>query len=97
MKKLTINTENLSEEKLEYLIQFLKDCEYQYYVIGVKQEMLQNLGYFICNDSGEHEQILDKLLSYKGDSNNLSEIIPELILWQEVENWSYRDLIGAIQ
>lgn len=97
MKKLTINTENLSEEKLEYLIQFLKDCEYQYYGIGAKQEMLQNLRYFICNDSGEHEQILDKLLSYKGDSDNLSEIVPELVLWQEVENWSYRDLIGAIQ
>ncbi len=97
MKNIIINTENIGDERLEYLIQFLKDCEYEYYGLGIREEMLQNLGYFICNDESEHGNILDKLLSYKGKGHDLSKIVPELVLWGEVEGLSYNGLMGAIQ
>jgi hypothetical protein len=66
-------------------------------VIDKRTEMLDSLGFYISNDQSELPGILDKLLSCKDTDADLEEICPELILWQNVENWTYNDLMGAIQ
>lgn len=65
-------------------------------VIDKRSEMLDNLGFYISNDQSELPGILDKLLAYDEEDGDLVEICPELILWQNVESWTYMDLIGAI-
>ena len=61
-----------------------------------KDEMLDHLGYYICNDQEELPAILDTLLAYNGDSTDLDEICPDLVLWEKVENWDYSQLMAAI-
>jgi hypothetical protein len=58
--------------------------------------MLYSLAYYLVNDSEDLPEILDTLLAYNGDSNDLSVICPKLVLWQNVEGWSFNDLMGAI-
>jgi len=65
-------------------------------VITERDEMLDSLGFYAINDSTELPAILDKLLAAKDTDADLDEIVPELELWQNVENWSYNDLMGAI-
>ena len=65
-------------------------------VIDERAEMLDSLGFYAINDSGELPAILDKLLAAKDTDADLDTICPELELWQNVENWTYNDLIGAI-
>jgi hypothetical protein len=66
-------------------------------VITDRDRMLDSLAYYLVNDSEELPEILDRLLTYDGDSNDLGEICPELVLWQNVEGWSFNDLMGAIK
>lgn len=63
-------------------------------VIDERVEMLDSLGFYAINDSSELPGILDKLLAAK--DADLDDIVPELNLWQNVENWSYQDLMAAI-
>jgi hypothetical protein len=97
MKKVTINCKNLNDERYEYLIQFLKDCKYDYKEENDRDRMLDSLAYYLVNDSEDLPEILDRLLAYDGDSNDLGEICPKLVLWQNVEGWSFNDLMGAIK
>lgn len=62
-----------------------------------RDEMLDNLGYYVCNEPSELPDILDTLLAYEGDSTDLEEICPDLILWEKVETWDYLQLMGVIQ
>lgn len=66
-------------------------------VISERDEMLDNLAYYSANDPGDLPAILDKLLAYKGDSNDLEEICPEFCPWEQVEFWDYKTLMGAIR
>lgn len=97
MKDIKINSKELGDERYEYLIQFLKDCEYDFVEIDERAEMLDNLGFYLSNDEEELPAILDKLLAAKDTDADLDDIVPELELWQNVENWTYNDLMGAIQ
>jgi muconolactone delta-isomerase len=65
-------------------------------LITERETMLDNLGFYAINDSDELPAILDKLLAAKDTDADLYEICPELELWQNVENWSYNDLMAAI-
>jgi len=65
-------------------------------LITERDTMLDNLGFYAINDSSELPAILDKLLAAKDTDTGLDVICPELELWQNVENWSYNDLMGAI-
>jgi hypothetical protein len=96
MKTVTVNCKSLNDERYEYLIQFLKDCKYDYKEENDRDRMLDSLTYYLVNDSEELPEILDRLLAYDGDSNDLGEICPELVLWQNVEGWSFNNLMGAI-
>jgi len=94
--KIEINCIGIGDDRYEYLTQFLRDCEYEYKEIDKRDEMLDSLGFYAINDSKELPAILDKLLAAKDTDADLDEIVPELELWQNVENWSYNDLMGAI-
>jgi len=96
MKDIKINSKDLGDERYEYLVQFLKDCEYDFVELDDRSEMLDSLGYYLSNDGGELPAILDTLLAYNGDSDNLDDICPELILWCEVDHWGYETLMAAI-
>lgn len=96
MKDIKINSKELGDEKYEYLIQFLKDCEYDFVEIDERAEMLDTLGFYLSNDSEELPAILDTLLAYNGDSDDLDEICQEISLWHEVDHWGYETLMAAI-
>lgn len=66
-------------------------------VIDERDEMLDSLGYYISNDTEELPAILDTLIAYDGESDDLDEICPDLTLWQPVQYWTYSQLMGAIQ
>ena len=62
-----------------------------------REEMLDNLAYYVCNDRKELPEILDKLLSYKGQGRiNASDSVDGIIMWEPVQNWDYKTLMGAI-
>jgi hypothetical protein len=65
-------------------------------VVEDKDERLDSLGYYVCNDQEELPAILETLLAYNGDSTDLDEICPELVLWEKVQDWDYSQLMGAI-
>ena len=66
-------------------------------LITERDTMMDNLGFYAVNDSDELPDILDKLLAYKGNGNmRATDAVEELNLWQNVENWTYHDLMGAI-
>lgn len=96
MKDIKINSKDLGDERYNYLIQFLKDCEYDFVEVDDRSEMLDSLGYYICNDQEELPAILDTLLAYDGDSTDLDEICPDLVLWEQVDHWGYETLMAAI-
>lgn len=96
MKDIKINSKELGDERYEYLIQFLKDCEYDFVEIDERAEMLDSLGFYAINTSDELPAILDKLLAHDEEDGDLNFICPELTLWQNVESWTYMDLMAAI-
>ena len=65
-------------------------------VVDERAEMLDSLGFYLSNDSEELPAILDTLLAYNGESDDLDDICPELSLWHEVDHWGYETLMAAI-
>lgn len=65
-------------------------------VIDERAEMLDSLGFYAINTSDELPAILDKLLAHDEEDGDLNFICPELTLWQNVESWTYTDLMAAI-
>lgn len=96
MKDIRINSKDIVEENYDRLVNFLNFYEYDFKEIDERDEMLSDLSHYVCNDGDELPRILDTLLEYDGDSDNVYEICPDIILWQPVENWSYSQLMGAI-